>query len=87
MVGKYQTILAGDEPLQVVNIRLSLTTSSGQFSIITPTPDLNDGLPWRGGVATGPYSIVSGAREEPKAAAVAPRESIYGIGIHCRRLF
>jgi hypothetical protein len=30
---------------------------------------------------------VSGAREEPKAAAVAPRESIYGIGIHCRRLF
>jgi hypothetical protein len=30
-------------------------------------------------------SSVGGAREEPKAAAVAPHKSAYGIGIHCRR--
>jgi hypothetical protein len=37
MVGKSQTTLAGGERLQVVNVRLSLPPSSGQFSIITPT--------------------------------------------------
>ena len=36
MVGKSQTTLAGDERLRVVNVRLSLPPSSGQFSIITP---------------------------------------------------
>jgi hypothetical protein len=36
MVGKYQTTLAGDQRLKVVNFRLSLPPSSGQFSIITP---------------------------------------------------
>jgi hypothetical protein len=35
MVGKYQTTLAGDQWLRVVNFGLSLPPSSGQFSIIT----------------------------------------------------
>jgi len=35
MVGKSQTTLAGDERLRVVNFRLSLPPSSGQFSVIT----------------------------------------------------
>ena len=41
MVGKSQTTLAGDERLTVVNVRLSLPPSSGQFSIITPTGALS----------------------------------------------
>jgi hypothetical protein len=36
MVGKYQSTLAGDESLRVVNIRLSLHPSTGQFWVITP---------------------------------------------------
>ena len=36
MVGKYQSTLAGDERLRVVNFGLSLPPSSGQFWIITP---------------------------------------------------
>jgi hypothetical protein len=39
----------------------------------------------KGYYAANSGGCVSGAREEPKAAAVAPRESIYSIGIHCRR--
>jgi hypothetical protein len=35
MVGKYQPTLAGGERLQVVNVRLSLPPSSGQFSVST----------------------------------------------------
>jgi len=39
MVGKSQTTLAGRRRLRVVNVRLSLPPSSGQFSIITPNED------------------------------------------------
>ncbi|MDD5101016.1 MAG: hypothetical protein PHP66_08715, partial [Syntrophales bacterium] len=44
MVGKYQTTLAGSERLQVVNVRLSLPSSSGQFWIITPKRCLKFGM-------------------------------------------
>jgi len=42
MVGKYQAILAGRRRLRVVNFRLSLPLSAGQFSISTTNRSLKD---------------------------------------------